>query len=93
MIYTLHYPCTSSNETLLYCTYIYLSIKSLITVLIFVTSKVTTISAMALTCISGLWWGYVIGLGVQDLCLMLFVAKLDWDAESNKVSLSYEAIH
>ena len=36
-------------------------------------------------CLVGLWWGYVIGLAVQDFCLLMFVAKTDWDKESEKV--------
>lgn len=36
--------------------------------------------------IAGIWWGFVLGLGVQDLFLMAFVAKLDWQKEAEKVS-------
>jgi len=35
----------------------------------------------------GLWWGYNIGLAVQNVCLLLFVARLNWRTEANNVSL------
>jgi len=36
---------------------------------------------------AGLWWGYNIGLAVQNICLIIFVARLDWQAEAINVSL------
>ena len=36
----------------------------------------------------GLWWGYVLGLAVQDVCLLIFMARLDWDKEAEKVGIT-----
>ena len=36
--------------------------------------------------VAGLWWGYNIGLAVQCVCLLIFVALLDWQNEAHKVS-------
>ncbi|ELU16173.1 hypothetical protein CAPTEDRAFT_189858 [Capitella teleta] len=36
--------------------------------------------------LAGLWWGYVLGLGIQDLFLMAFVAKVDWCVEAEKAA-------
>ena len=33
----------------------------------------------------GLWWGYVIGLATQDLLLLIFIARLSWADEAQKV--------
>ena len=35
--------------------------------------------------LQGLWWGYVIGLGIQDLCLFGFMLSVDWQMEADKV--------
>ena len=37
--------------------------------------------------LGGLWWGYVLGLGLQDLCLLGFVMKLNWNEEAHKVRM------
>ncbi|KAI0237397.1 Multidrug and toxin extrusion protein 1 [Lamellibrachia satsuma] len=34
--------------------------------------------------LSGLWWGYVLGLALQDVCLLTFMARVDWDKEAAK---------
>ncbi|KAK2188567.1 hypothetical protein NP493_128g03024 [Ridgeia piscesae] len=36
----------------------------------------------------GLWWGYVLGLALQDVCLLVFMARLDWDKEAEKVRIT-----
>ena len=36
----------------------------------------------------GLWWGYVLGLALQDVCLLVFMARLDWDKEAEKVGIT-----
>lgn len=35
---------------------------------------------------TGLWWGYVLGIGIQDLALLGFVFKLNWNEEAHKVT-------
>ena len=34
---------------------------------------------------AGLWWGYNIGLAVQVVALLLFVARLNWQTEAHNV--------
>ena len=34
----------------------------------------------------GLWWGYNIGIAIQNVCLVVFVAQLDWQTEAHNVS-------
>ena len=43
--------------------------------------------------IAGLWWGYNIGLFVQNVCLILFVARLNWHTEAHNVSLLDFLLH
>jgi len=47
-------------------------------------------SGLQLVCvyliISGLLWGYNIGMFVQDLIYFLFIARLNWQTEANDVS-------
>uniref|UniRef100_T1FYH1 Multidrug and toxin extrusion protein n=1 Tax=Helobdella robusta TaxID=6412 RepID=T1FYH1_HELRO len=35
--------------------------------------------------LAGLWWGYVIGIGVQNICLFAFVARMNWQKETDQV--------
>jgi len=32
---------------------------------------------------AGLWWGYVIGIGLEDLFLCVFLSRMDWDKEAH----------
>jgi len=37
--------------------------------------------------IVGLWWGYNIGMAAQCIYFVVFVARLDWQLETDKVRL------
>jgi len=41
--------------------------------------------------VAGLWWGYNVGLAVQNICLILFVAQLNWQKEAHNVSFSFSS--
>jgi len=41
---------------------------------------------------AGLWWGYNIGIFVQNVCLLAFVARLNWQTEANNVSMIHTCI-
>jgi len=36
-------------------------------------------------CATGLWFGFILGLGAQNAALLYFILKLDWDDEANDV--------
>ena len=36
----------------------------------------------------GLWWGLDLGLVIQDICIAIFLLKLDWKKEAEKVRVS-----
>ena len=43
---------------------------------------------IACVMVAGLWWGYNIGLAIQIICLLVFVARLNWQTEAHNVSAS-----
>ena len=36
----------------------------------------------------GLMWGYVLGIAVLDVSLLVFLARMDWDEEAEKVGIA-----
>ena len=40
--------------------------------------------------LAGLWWGYILGISLQDIGLLIFVALINWDKEAEMVRRTSE---